>query len=95
MQYAVAQELPGISMETYRQVIAAAGEGNPPGLILRAVGEAGGNLRMIEVWESKQDRARFVAKRIQAARAKLADGVAAAVAPHEHFEVDVEDLVLA
>lgn len=94
MQYAVAQELPGISMETYRQVIAAAGEGTPPGLIPPASPTARRNLRMIEVWESKQDRARFVAKRIEAARAKLAGGVAPPPPPHEHFEVDVEDLVL-
>lgn len=93
MQYAIAQELPGISMEMYRQVIAGADAGNPPGLILRAVGPAGENLRMIEVWESKEDRERFVSVRIAAGRAKLAGGVAPPPPPHDHFELDVADLV--
>lgn len=93
MQYAVAQELPGVSLELYHRVLAEAGAGHPPGLILRAVGEAGGNLRMIEVWESKEERERFVRSRIEAARAKLAGGMAPPPPPHDHFEVDVADLV--
>ncbi len=63
-------------MEMYREVIAGTGAGNPTGLILRAVGPAGENLRMIEEWESKEDRERFVRTRIAAGRAKLAGGFA-------------------
>lgn len=94
MLYAVAQELPGISLEMSHRVLAGAGKGNPPGLILRAAGEAGGNVRMVEVWESTEDRARFVTLRIGAARAKLAGGVAPPPPPHDHFEIDITDLVL-
>lgn len=92
MTYAVAQELPGVSMEVYRRMMAAIDAQAPQGLILRAVGPAGENLRMVEVWDSKDDRDRFVRTSIQAAR-QAVGGSAMEDAPHDHFEVDVQDLV--
>jgi len=92
MAYAVARELPGVSMEVYRRMMAAIDVRAPRGLILRAVGPAGENLRMIEVWASQDDRIRFVQTYIEPARQAAGAG-AAEDRPHDHFEVDVQDLV--
>lgn len=94
MPYAVAQELPGVSVELYHRLIAETGGHTPQGLILRAVGPHEGNLRMIEVWESKEARQHFIRTGIEPARQRLG-GAALDEPPHDHFELDVEDLVRA
>ena len=96
MTYAVVQELPGVAPDVYQRVMAAIGDDAPPGLIVHASGIVGGNLRMIEIWQSEEDRRRFLRERVEPARqAASRPGEPLGIPPHEHFEIeDVQHLLV-
>lgn len=98
MAYAVVQELPGIAPDVYKRVMAGIGIGDeaPPGMIVHASGLVDGTLRMIEIWQSRGDRDRFLRERVEPARAAVArPGERAGVPPHDHFEIDdIEHLLI-
>ncbi len=64
MTYAFTQDVP-IDAATYERIRAGLGESPPPGLICHlAIELDGGGLRYIDVWETKDDCARFTDERL-------------------------------
>jgi hypothetical protein len=69
MQWITVATPPFESIEQFDRVLAAAG-GEPDGLEARYVGTAGGELRVVTLWESKAHADRFFAERLGPALAK-------------------------
>jgi hypothetical protein len=64
--YAFTQEVP-ISWEVYQQLKAEIGEDPPAGLIVHVVQKTDQGLRYLDVWESREDFARFARQRLHPA----------------------------
>lgn len=88
MKYAIAQEFPGAEQEIYDSVMKQMEAAPPRGLISHASSLEGGVLRTVEIWETRQDRDRFMHEQVQ----RDATG-GASVPPHEHIEFETEHVV--
>jgi hypothetical protein len=62
--YAFSQDLP-FSLDVFRRFKAAVPDDDPPGLISRVVFEIEDGVRLIEVWETEADRARFIEQSVR------------------------------
>jgi hypothetical protein len=60
-----------ISREQYDKLDTELGGHNPEGLIVHAAGESGSGIRIIDVWESKQQFERFQSERLGPAMRKV------------------------
>ena len=60
-----------ISREQYDKLDTELGSHNPEGLIVHAAGESGSGIRIIDVWESKQQFERFQSERLGPAMLKV------------------------
>jgi hypothetical protein len=60
-----------ISREQYDKLDTELGSHNPDGLIVHAAGESGSGIRIIDVWESKQQFERFQSERLGPAMLKV------------------------
>jgi hypothetical protein len=63
MPFAFTQDLP-FTENVYERICAALPDETPPGLILRMAEKIENGVRMIEVWQAEEDRARFVRDRL-------------------------------
>jgi len=68
--WAFVSELP-ISREQYDKLHEELGSDNPEGLIVHAAGESGSGVRIIDVWESKQQFEVFQSERLGPAMRKV------------------------
>ncbi len=59
--YAYCQDLPGVSVDDHAKVDAELGDEarNAAGLVAHVAGPIEGGIRIIDVWESKEDAERF------------------------------------
>ena len=60
-----------ISREQYDRLDKELGSDKPEGLIVHAAGESGSGVRIIDVWESKQQFERFQSERLGPAMRKV------------------------
>ena len=60
-----------ISREQYDKLDQELGSDNPEGLIVHVAGESGSGIRIIDVWESKQQFERFQSERLGPAMLKV------------------------
>lgn len=60
-----------ISREQYDKLETELGNRNPEGLIVHAAGESGSGIRIIDVWESKQQFELFQSERLGPAMRKV------------------------
>ena len=60
-----------ISREQYDKLDQELGSDKPEGLIVHAAGESGSGIRIIDVWESKQQFERFQSERLGPATLKV------------------------
>ena len=60
-----------ISREKYDKLDQELGSDKPEGLIVHAAGESGSGIRIIDVWESKQQFERFQSERLGTAMRKV------------------------
>jgi hypothetical protein len=73
MAIGVKIEVPGQTVESYRELNRKMFGGNespdtpPQGLIVHTAGEAGGALRIFDVWETREDFERFVKEYVEPA----------------------------
>ena len=72
MPIAVLLEIPGCTLEQYRDVIervglAAPGPRRPEGLLVHTGGPMDGGWRVFDVWEAREPYERFVTERVQLA----------------------------
>jgi hypothetical protein len=68
--WAFVSELP-ISREQYDKLHEELGSENPEGLIVHAAGESGSGIRIMDVWESKQQFELFQSERLGPAMRKV------------------------
>jgi hypothetical protein len=69
-KWAFVSELP-ISREQYDKLDEEIGSDKPEGLIVHAAGESGSGIRIMDVWESKQQFERFQSDRLAPAMLKV------------------------
>jgi hypothetical protein len=69
-RWAFVSELP-ISREQYDKLHAELGSENPEGLIVHAAGESGSGIRIMDIWESKQQFELFQTERLRPAMLKV------------------------
>jgi hypothetical protein len=60
-----------ISREQYDKLDKELGSDKPEGLIVHAAGDSGSGIRIIDVWESKQQFERFQSERLGPAMSKV------------------------
>jgi hypothetical protein len=84
-------EFEGFQPENYDAVSREVGwpENWPAGLTFHAAGPSGGGMRLIEVWDSRDQREQWMSGTIQPAIAKVAGDVAAAAPPPRTTEFEV------
>lgn len=71
MSYAFVQDIEGGDWETYQQIVKEAGDQRPAGLVIHVAGPTEGGVRLIDVWESEEACQRFMAERLEPARARV------------------------
>jgi len=92
--YALARELHDVPADLYEKIMADIGPTPPQGMIVHASAVVDGVVRIIEVWESKADRDRFVHERIAPSRQRhTSPSDPALEPPHDHFEISVQHLI--
>jgi len=84
-------EFDGFQPENYDAVSREVGwpDNWPDGLRFHAAGTGGGGLRLIEVWESREPREKWMSETIQPAIQKVAGDVAASAPPPRTTEFEV------
>jgi hypothetical protein len=59
------------SREMYEQILAIVGEDTPPGCIVHTASEVGGEVRVVDVWETRQHIEDFFAQKLGPAFAQV------------------------
>lgn len=91
MAWAFVQDTKGVTLAQYDRVAAEVGKDAPDGLIVHVAGEGpAGDLRIIDVWESKEAYERYRSERLTPAIMRATGGQ---TAPQEVEELIVHDII--